>query len=299
MVTTRGHTRPVVTRASRARGLRPDGRVLPEPGPKARLGAPQTTGQLRDPAESRWLIFPSLQAEVFLPVIVFISPKEQGPAGAGAPARARDKAHSRAPPGRGEGQGGAALRGPPAGRPQLPSSAAPPTPAARRPIRRVCCPGARAPETPVRARPHGWGLAPSAHPHRPSRPISGPGMRSPQARSLARSLARGALTREAPPPPHHHTPRRRRAARAHPQRRPAGVVVSDSSPPMRRRGTLDYDSQEASCRPARSPRTRRARRPALSGKDCQWRRGWWERGTWLHLGPARLPEWGRGAGTQG
>lgn len=151
-------------------------------------------------AESRWLIFPSLQAEVFLPVIVFISPKEQGPAGAGAPARARDKAHSRAPPGRGQGRGGAALRGPPAGRPQLPSSAAPPTPAARRPIRRVCCPGARAPETPVRARPHGWGLAPSAHPHRPSRPISGPGMRSPQARSLAR----GALTREAPPPPPPH-----------------------------------------------------------------------------------------------
>ncbi|XP_031288628.1 uncharacterized protein LOC116147182 isoform X2 [Camelus dromedarius] len=40
---------------------------------------------------------------------------------------------------------------------------------------------------------------------------------------------------------------------------------------------LDYYSQEASRRRAPSRRTRRARRPALSGKDCQWRRGWWER----------------------
>lgn len=64
-------------------------------------------------------------------------------------------------------------------------------------------------------------------------------------------------------------------------------------------GKADYDSQEASRRLTLSPGTPRARRPALSDKDCQWRRGVVGSRTWLHLGPARLPEWGRGAGAQG
>lgn len=40
---------------------------------------------------------------------------------------------------------------------------------------------------------------------------------------------------------------------------------------------MDYDSQEASRGRTPSPGTRRVRRPALSGEDCQWRRGWWDR----------------------
>lgn len=77
--------------------------------------------------------FHSLQAEVFLPVIVFISPKEQAPWGRRA-GPAGDKAHSGLHLGAGRGgqgqrRGGAVLRGPPAG-PQLPGSAAPPPPPA-------------------------------------------------------------------------------------------------------------------------------------------------------------------------
>ncbi|XP_043312540.1 protein transport protein sec31-like [Cervus canadensis] len=286
MVTTRGHTRPVVTRASRARGLRPDGRVLPEPGPKARLGAPQTTGQLRDPG------FPSGHCVYF-------------------PQRARPRGGRRAGPGPGQSPlpGSTWARGG-AGRGGAPRPAR--RPAAVTKQRGTAHPR-RPPANPARLLPGRTSpgdTSPSATPRlgpgterapAPPEPANQRAGHAQPAGSLARSLARSRAgpSRVRRPPPHHHTPHRRRAARAHPQRRPAGVVVSDSSPPMRRRGTLDYDSQEASCRPARSPRTRRARRPALSGKDCQWRRGWWERGTWLHLGPARLPEWGRGAGTQG
>lgn len=153
-------------------------------------------------AESRWLIFPSLQAEVFLPVIVLISPKEQGPAGAGAPARPRDKAHSRAPPGRGQGRGGAALRGQPAGRSYQAARHRPPPP----PAGQSGASAARAHEP----RRHQSERDPTAGAwHRARTRTSRAGQsagRACAARRLARSLARGALTREAPPPPPHAAP---------------------------------------------------------------------------------------------
>lgn len=133
-------------------------------------------------AESRWLIFPSLQAEVFLPVIVLISPKEQGPAGRRA-GPAPDKAHSRAPPGRGQGRRGAPAARPPAAVTRQRGTAHPRRPPAN-PARLL--PGRTSPRRHQSERdPTAGAWAPQAHPHRPSGPISGPGMRSPQARSRA------------------------------------------------------------------------------------------------------------------
>lgn len=79
--------------------------------------------------------FHGLQAEVFLPAIVFISPKEQAPRGrrAGRPGTkpTPSSTWARAGARRGRGRGGAPRpAGPPARRPQLPGSAAPPPPPA-------------------------------------------------------------------------------------------------------------------------------------------------------------------------
>lgn len=89
-----------------------------------RLGAGQT----------QMAYFHGLQAEVFLPVIVFISPKEQAPRG-----RRAGRAGTKPTPGStwaraGQRRGGAAAGSSgvprPARRPQLPGSAAPPPPPA-------------------------------------------------------------------------------------------------------------------------------------------------------------------------
>lgn len=92
-------------------------------------------------------------AEVFLPVIVCVSTVKTGPRGAGAPAGPGQSPLRVPPEGRAGRAGTQTRRGgaPPAARPPAQVTeqrGADPAPAARGPIRRVCCPGAPAPETP-------------------------------------------------------------------------------------------------------------------------------------------------------
>lgn len=163
------------------------------------------------PAGSRRLISMARRLRFSFRSLCLFPPKNRA-RGAGALA-GPGQSPLRAPPGRGQGRGGAALAGPPAAVTRQRSGAAP---AARRPIRGVCCPGARAPETPGRARPHGSGLAPRAHPHRPSWPISG-------RACAARRLARARASRVRPPP--HAATARAPLPHAHP-----GARVQLSSP---------------------------------------------------------------------
>ena len=229
-----------------------------------------------------WLIFPSLQAEVFLPVIVLISPKEQGPAGAGAPARPRDKAHSRAPPGRGQGRGGAALRGQPAGRSYQAARHRPPPP----PAGQSGASAARAHEP----RRHQSERDPTAGAwHRARTRTSRAGQsagRACAARRLARSLARGALTREAPPPPPHaapvraplpHAPRRARqlsspatASAPAPPPTPAarGWWGGGMGPPQPGRRRSPQPPPRCPCSPPRGGRGR------VSKAHSRWQPGW-------------------------
>lgn len=169
--------------------------------------------------------------------IVLISPKEQGPAGAGAPGPAPDKAHSRSTwAGRAGGR-----RPRPARRPQLPGQRGtahprrlPANPARRWPGR--TSPGDTSPSATPRLGP-GTKRAPAP-------PGAGQSAgRACAARRLAR--ARGP-TREAPPPPPHaagarappprsqarvnRRPPRPRPLLPHPQRRRSGLVGAGWAP---------------------------------------------------------------------